>query len=299
MTRRSLALLASLLALLIIGGAWPPAPVAAQAPAAGAVPAFEVASIRRNTSGTGMVSMNMAPGGRMNFVNVAVRQLIVRAYEVQPFQVIGGPDWLTNERYDIIAKAEGDASPAQLNLMLQQLLADRFKLVVRRETRELPVYYLVQARDDGRLGPALKPAAVECGPQGRGRPGGPPAAAPGAGAGRGGPGAGCQMMIAAGRLQAGGQPMSQFASVLANQVGRPIIDKTGLTGGFDIELSWMPEGRGNPVGPLPNGVQLPAIDPDAPSLFTAVQEQLGLKLEAGRGPVEVLVIDNVQPPTAD
>ena len=140
---------------------------------------FEVASIRRNTSGEPFINIGMAPGGRLNFTNVPLRQLIIRAYGVQPFQIIGGPDWLTSDRFDVVAKApEGNATPAQLNVMLQSLLADRFKLVVRRETRELAVYYLTKAREDGKLGAALKPAAVDCA-AGRGRPGGPP---PGAGA---------------------------------------------------------------------------------------------------------------------
>ena len=107
-------------------------------------------------------------------------------------------------------------------------------------------------------------------------------------------------MNAPGRLIFAGQPLSQFATMVANQVGRPVVDKTGLTGGYDFELSFMPEGRGAPIGPLPPGApELPPIDPNAPSLFTAVQEQLGLKLESARGPVEVIVIDSVQPPVED
>ena len=109
------------------------------------------------------------------------------------------------------------------------------------------------------------------------------------------------MMMAPGRIIVGGQPIANIGTGLANQVGRPVIDKTGLTGNYDFELSFMPEGRGGgPVGPLPPGVpDLPAIDPNAPSLFTALQEQLGLKLESGRGPVEVVVIDSAQQPTED
>jgi uncharacterized protein (TIGR03435 family) len=113
---------------------------------------------------------------------------------------------------------------------------------------------------------------------------------------------GCNSMITPGRLQMGGQPLSSLAVMLSNQVARPVIDKTGLTGAYDIELSFMPEGagRGGPVGPPPPG--MPAIqppDPDAPSLFTAIQEQLGLKLESERGPVEVIVIDSIEQPTED
>jgi uncharacterized protein (TIGR03435 family) len=273
-------------------------------PAAQEPPSFEVASVRRNTSGTGMMTVGIAPGGRLNMTNVPVRNLIVRAYGVQPYQIVGGPDWIGADRFDIVAKAaSADATPEQINAMIRSLLADRFKLVARRDTRELPLYYLVRAREDGRLGPELKPAEVDCGAAGRGRGGpqpGPGGPVPGPRAGGPG-GGGCRLMIAPGRLQMGGQPIAAAASTLANQVGRPIVDKTGLEGNYDLTLSWMPEaGRGAPAGPLPPGApELPPIDPDAPSLFTAVQEQLGLKLESARGPVEVIVIESIQPPLED
>lgn len=280
--------------------------VALGAGAAAQTPSFEVASVRRNTSNDGGIRLQMQPGGRLTFTNAPVRLLITRAYDVQPFQVIGGPDWLTTDRYDVTAKApEGDVTPAQLNEMLQSLLADRFKLVLRRETRELPVYFLVRAREDGRLGDAMKPAAVDCSAA-RGRPGGPPPAADAPRAGGPGPAGpavavgNCRVMIAPGRFTVAGQRLSAFATGIANQLGRPVIDKTGLTGAYDFELTFMPEGRGAPIGPLPPGApDIPAPDPDAPSIFTAVQEQLGLKLEAGRGPVEVLVIDSVERPIED
>jgi len=299
--RRPLLALVPLLALLLPGGR-----ITAQAPASDAAPTtFDVASIKRNNSGTGMISMGMRPGGRVDFVNVTLQNLILRAYQVQPFQIIGGPDWIRSDRFDVIASAGAEVPPAQLNVMLQALLADRFKLAVHTETRESDVFHLVKARDDGRLGPELKPAAVECGPAGRGRgpqPGpqaGPPP--PGRGpvqAGRGG-GPGCQMMMTPGRFQAAGQPMAMLANTLANFAGRPVVDRTGLTGGYDFVVSFMPEGRGAPIGPLPPGIELPPIDPNAPSLFTALQEQLGLKLESARGPMDVIVIDNVEPPTED
>ena len=108
------------------------------------------------------------------------------------------------------------------------------------------------------------------------------------------------MMITPGRLTAGGQPLTALATLLSPQVGRIVVDRTGLTGAYDFTLAWRPDGPGAPIGPRPPGApELPAIDPDAPSLFTAIQEQLGLKLEAERGPVDVLVIDSVQLPTED
>jgi uncharacterized protein (TIGR03435 family) len=281
-------------------------------------PSFEVASVKRNTSGEGFVTMGLAPG-RPTFVNVPVRQLIVRAYGVQPFQVQGGPSWITSDRFDITAKAADDtATPAQMNLMLQSLLGSRFKLKVHRETRQSDVYRLVKARPDGKLGDALKPAAVDCSAMGRGRPGGPGGPGPGAGGtvavpapparaggpapGPGGGPGGCMMMMTPGRLQAGGQPIAIFANTLANQLGRPVIDATGLTGPYDLTLSYMPDsgGRGLPPGGLPPGApDLPPIDPNAPALPTALQEQLGLKLETAKGPVEMIVIDSIEAPAED
>lgn len=265
-------------------------------------PSFEVASVKRNNSADPGIRRGMQPGG-MTFTNHTARQLIIAAYGLQPFQVLGGPDWLNDDRFDVTARAEGAPPPEQMNLMLRSLLAARFKLVAHTEQRDLPNYTLVRARDDGQPGPGLKPAAVDCGPTGRGRGGPPPAPAAGGRAG-GGPGApgGCGAMIAPGRIIAGGQPLSLLTTILSNQVGRPVIDKTGLTGSYDLELSFLPDGgrAGGPVGPPPPGAPpLPPIDPDAPSLFTALQEQLGLKLESGRGPVDVLVIDSVEPPTED
>lgn len=295
---------------------------AAPAPAGAQPLRFEVTSVKRNTSGEGFTTVSMAPA-RPTFINMAVRQLIVRAYGVQPFQVLGGPSWLTGDRFDITAKAADEgATPAQMNLMLQSLLTDRFKLRVHRETRQSDVYRLVRARPDGKLGEGLKPAAVDCSAMsGRGQPGGPgpgpgglataqvPVPAPGAGPraggpqpGPGGPLSGCMMMMTPGRLQLGGQPLSQFANVLGNQLGRPVLDETGLTGAYDLALSYMPDsvGRGLPPGVAPPGApDLPPIDPNAPALPTALQEQLGLKLESTKGPVEVIVIDGIEPPTED
>jgi uncharacterized protein (TIGR03435 family) len=288
--------------LLVLGAALASVTLAAQS----AAPAFEVASIKRNKSGDGFMGMGMQPGGRLTMTNMPVRQLIVRAYGVQPYQVLGGPSWITSDRFDITAKAPGDASPQEMNAMLETLLADRFKLKVRKETRQSDVYRLVKARADGGLGEALKPAAVNC-DMARGRAGGPP---PGPGAGpaaargpaTGGPMMGpCQFLIAPGRFQVAGQSMAAFANSLGMQVGRPVLDETGLQGAYDFTLTFMPDaGRGMPAGPPPPGApELPPIDPNAPALPTALQEQLGLRLESGKGPVEMIVIDSIDQPTED
>lgn len=276
--------------------------LAAQTPSPEPLPGFE-ASIKRTQDTSGFMGMRMDPQGR-TVTGLPLRQLIVQAYGIQPNQIIGGPDWLTSDRWDIQLRADAPVNPQQMNLLVQKMMAERFKLVVHRETRELPIFELRLARADGQPGPSLKPAAVDCGPQGRGRPGGPPPAAgapgPGAAPGRGpAPLAGCRLMIAPGRAEASGQPLTALTNFLSNQLGRNVVDKTGLTGGFDYTLEWLPDqGRGGvPFNPPPGAPPLPPINPDAPSLPTALQEQLGLRLESTKGPVEVLVIDSVQQPT--
>ena len=172
-------------------------------------------------------------------------------------------------------------------VMVRALLADRFKLVVHTETREVPIYALVMARSDGRPGPQLRPAAVDCtAARGRGSP--PPAPTPPGGR------PACGMRTVPGRMMAGGYELPDVARNLSNFAGRMVVDKTGLTGTFDLDLAWTPDQI--PQGPLPPGA--PPIDPNGPSIFTALQEQLGLKLDSNRGPVEVLAI-HAERPTED
>lgn len=267
---------------------------------------FEVASIKPNKSGDGRVMLGFQPGGRFVATNIALRMLITQAYRIQPFQLINAPDWAASERYDINAK--GDVAPEQMRdampQLMQSLLADRFGLVAHRETREMPIYALVKARDDGRLGPQLKPTTVDCEALRPGRgagPGGPPPPpqAPPTGTvalGRGGPAGmmGCGTRIGPGTINATGATIAGIIAPLSQMTGRVVVDKTGLTGRHDIELTWTPE-QGTGAGP-----DAPSLAPGAAaSLFTAIQEQLGLKLESQRGPVEVVVVDKVSPPTPD
>lgn len=303
--------------LLLLAGGLVTVSLAAEqgppAPAAAPPARFEVASIKRNTSGNTFISFDVQPD-RLSLINIPVRQLIVRAHQVQPYQISGGPSWIASDRFDVVAKAETVVTPAQMNVMLQTLLTERFKLAFHREERPGDVFRLVKARPDGKLGNGIKPATVECGGPGRGpRPG--PAAdpagraaapPPGRGAGPepgpGGPPGGCFFLMAPGRMQMAGQPMSALANTLAQQLGRPVRDDTGLAGAYDLTLTYMPDsaGRGMPIGPPPPGApELPPIDPDAPALTTAVQEQLGLRLEAGKGPMEMIVIDSIAQPTED
>jgi uncharacterized protein (TIGR03435 family) len=267
---------------------------AQQTPEPNPLISFEAASVKPNKSGDGNAMIRRQPGGRFNAVNVSVRFLITFAYQLQGYQLVGGPGWTVNDRFDIIGKMEGDSPPMppgsgpdQMMLALRSLLAERFKLVVRRETRELDIYALIMAKADGKPGPALKPSTIDCAAEMKGpRAGGPP------------PGPNepvrCGSRQSFGRIQFSGLPLSAFANGIAGQVGRMVIDRTGLSGVWDFELNFAPE---RPLdGP---GVEPPPVDPNLPTLFTAVQEQIGLKLDPTKGPVEVLVIDSIQQPAAD
>jgi len=254
----------------------------------GKPPAFEVASIKENVSVSDSASVRAQPGGRVSVSNNSLRNIIRNAYNVQNYQIIGGPDWINSVRWDIAAKAPDDAPPQQLLLMLRTLLADRFKLVIRNETREMPIYALTLARPDGRLGSQLRPSSADCAaifaaakakgetppPTTNGRPT-------------------CGTRTTRGSMTTTGVAMRDFARNLGPFTGRPVLDKTGLTGAYDLDLTWTPE----EAPPGPDGTAPPAPpSSDGVSLYTAVQEQLGLKLDAQRGPVDVLVIDSAQRP---
>jgi bla regulator protein blaR1 len=276
-----------------------------------------VASVKRNTTGGGLI--RIMPGN-ISVTGMPAGMLVRLAYGLQDFQMSGGPSWLFSDRFDIEAKVEGPLSqggPTFVQALFRQLLADRFNLRTHKETRELPIFALVLARPDGRLGANLTRSSDECvammtargrgrgGPDGRGGPppdgrGGPPLD------GRGGPAtlnfdgpAPCGgRMGGIGRLRAGGSTIEQFAAgLLSERAQRVVIDKTGLTGYYDIALNFTPTPNQLPQGPPPLGAPPPQIDPDGPSLFTALQEQLGLKLQDSRGPVEIVVIDSIDQPT--
>ena len=265
--------------------------------------AFDAATIKPNTSGEMRVSMRFLPGGSYEASNVTLRSMIQQAYRLAEFQVLGGPEWLATDRYDILAKSPAGSTQAGFLPRLQALLTERLALQTHRETREAAVYVLVRARDDGRLGPQLKPSSVDCGPATPGRDGQPPPTArpmmppamPPLGDVRP-----CSMMRNPGRLSGGGQTMAALATTLQNNTGRIVIDRTGLTGAFDFDLEFTPDpampGRG-PGGGLPGIPDNPRpVDQDTVSIFTALQEQLGLKLESTRAPVDVLIIDSAQKP---
>ena len=261
--------------------------------------AFEAASIRPNKSGDFSQFIRRQPGGRMTVTNMPLRQLITFAFQLQQQQLVGGPSWIANDRFDIVAKMEGDpapvapgAGPDPLMLAMRTLLTERFKLVTHKETRDLEVYALTVARTDGKLGAAIKPSTTDCEALMAGRRGGGPPPPP---PDPNGPVV-CGLRGSFGRIQMGGFLVSEFARSLQGLAGRLVLDRTGLKGPYDLELSFAQD---RPNGPLPPGVEVPPADPNAPNVFTALQEQLGLKLESTKAPIEVLVIDSIEQPTPD
>ncbi len=195
--------------------------------------------------------------GMFTAKNCTVKALIVLAYDLRDFQLSGGPGWLDSDRFDIDAKPGGSAEHTKA--MVRALLADRFQLAVHRETRTLPVYELTVAKN----GPRLKTSAD-----------GEPMGITG----------GESTGTSHGSFQA--VDLKTLAGYLSNQVDRIVIDKTGLQGTYDFSLNW-----------VKNEAQAGSITSDAPSIFTAVQEQLGLRLQSEKGPVEVLVVDKAEKPT--
>jgi uncharacterized protein (TIGR03435 family) len=262
--------------------------VSGQAPEP-ALPAY-VATVKQNASGSGTSFTRRLPGGTFVASNIALRDFIAFAYSLQPFQVEGAPAWTGEVRYDITIKAEENVGPVaigptRIGLALgRAVLAERFAFRARRETRERPVFALVRVRPDGPLGARLRQSTTDCAALAReaGKAGAPwpPRSADGRLL--------CGIQQQGSTLVAGGYPMSEFQRYLTNQAQRVVIDRTGLAGVWDFELTFTPP-----------DVAAAAVDVDTPTLFTALQEQLGLRLEAARGPSEVLVVERIDRPTPD
>jgi uncharacterized protein (TIGR03435 family) len=238
----------------------------------------------------------MMPGGQFES-NLPIGLLLRQALQKPDYQMVGAPGWVNTERYSIRAKQPAGVPIAAMPVMLLNLLKDRFQLATHLDTREQPIFHLVLARSDGRLGPDLKPTPAECQAaiaerQAAMKSGAPPSFNPNdqCGSGRNSPGL----------ISGSGRSIAQLVPMLADLTGRPVIDKTGLTGVYDYTLKFAYEGRMPGVmGPLGTQGPAPPVDPDAPSLSAALQEQLGLKLEGARGPVEIVVIDKFEKPTLD
>ena len=244
-----------------------------------------------------MVRLKFSPNG-FDGTNVTLQVLVKDAYGVEDNQISGGPSWFNSDRYDINAKMDSGTADALHKLnedqgrlerqqMLQALLGDRFKLTVRHETKELSVYALIAAKSGPKLHEAKPGDTYPNGIKGLdgvavGRPG--------------------FMLRGRGWITGQGLPMTALAELLTKQLGRPVVDKTGLTGIYDFKLQWTPDESQSAMfkGAEP-GPQTPAStsspDSSGPSVFTAIQEQLGLRLESQKGLVEALVIDHVEKPS--
>jgi len=239
---------------------------------------FEVVTVKANKSGDDRSQM-ADPPGRSTATNVPLEELIEFAWQVQSFQVDGGPGWIKSDRFDIVAKtgsleAPTPGQPTALQMMLRSLLADRFGVIVHSEEKERPIFALTFVAPDRRLGPGFRPDSANCETLRKTR-------APG--------GATCGWRNTQGRLSIVGQPIAIFVQLLSVLLRRTVVDRTGLAGSYDVDLTYT----------LDQAIQQPPADTNAPSLFTAVQEQLGLKLESTTGRVPVLVIDQAKKPTPD
>ena len=274
---------------------------------AGAVPAqaptpstFEVASVKVNKLGGRQVNLNLEPNGRFTATNVTLEVLVRFAYgesgePLQPNRLsvkeawVGGVDYVQSDHFDVVAKTDAGTSREQVFLMLRTLLTERFKVSVHHEVRDLPIYALVVARKDGRLGPRLRRSDVDCT-----RSDDKPATAPAAGTFAAEPCKGLRNIP--GKATGRAVTLDTVARLMSGWVydHRPVDNRTGLTGNFDLDLDWTPD------QPLPaDAPVLPPVDPDSPSLFTALQEQLGLQLEPAKRGIHMLVVDHAEHPSAD
>jgi uncharacterized protein (TIGR03435 family) len=245
-------------------------------------PAFEVASIKPSGDSRAPVGADVQPSGRFAVTNTTLLSLIRDFFELERHEVVTGerlPSWVSSERWDIVAKGPPLTDvAAQIPIyrrMMQKLLNDRFKLVTQLEMRDTPTYALVVARADRRLGPQLRPSSADCAAMA--------AAFKATGARQGPDSPVCGVKPIKGQFRGAGVLLSDLARALP--VSRPVMDATGLTGAFDFELKWTPDDAAGAT--------------DGVSLFTAIQEQLGLRLEPRQTPMNVLVIDSAERPSPD
>jgi uncharacterized protein (TIGR03435 family) len=260
-----------------------PLVVVAQSPAASRA-AFDAASIKRNVSGGASMQVRTPPG-QFIMTNGPVMTLLGIAHNIRDFDRIDAPDWVREERYDVTARAVGAPTEKDVAQMVRTLLEDRFKLAAHLEQRERPAYALRHARDDRRPGPNLRRLDADCAALGDAASQGKAPVRPQLPEGI----ALCGVQRTDGTIVSGGLSMPMFVQLLTGQAGRVVVDQTGLDGYYAFTLSYAPS-------PAAGADNTPG---DRPSLFTALQEQLGLKLEAQRLPIEVLVIDRIERPTDD
>jgi len=237
--------------------------------------AFDVASIKPNTSGSSRGGGRLSPGGRVTFVNESLRAIIHDAYGLD---VIGGPAWIDTDRWDLAATAASAQDDPSTRLMLQKLLADRFKLVARVEQREQSVYALVFSRRDRQLGPRISASSTNCPITGNS----------------------CGTQSRPGQITGIAAELRDITRALSGAVERKVLDQTALTGRFDVSLQWTPDAGSVSAAALKSADRAAAsTGVEGGSIFTAIQEQLGLKLESTKAPVDVLVIAHAEKPTPD
>jgi uncharacterized protein (TIGR03435 family) len=244
------------------------------------IPAFDVASIHQHKELSNSMMMRWTPDGSFRGVNIALNNLFSSAYDIKMDLISGAPGWVENPHFDIEAKVAPEDVEAvkkltqdQRRTMLRSLLEDRFHLKAHVETKTLPVYELVVAKG----GSKLTPAASDLPPLPDAKPDDPPKT-------RG------RMMIGSGEFEGTDIPIDSFVRNLAYIVSRTVIDKTGLTGKYDMKLKWTPEDQAM-------SADANSSSDASPSIFTVIEEQLGLKLVSSKGPVDTLVIDHVEMPT--
>jgi uncharacterized protein (TIGR03435 family) len=216
-------------------------------------PAFEVASVRPSAPDGERPNIQRDPAGGITLTNVDLQTLVSMAYNIQPFQLAGGPPWLRSRRFDVVAKAPAATDNSRTWVMLQALLADRFQLVVHKETPELPVFELVVARGGLKMQPAHRPPSP----------------------------ADDFIQTSPGKMKAMMVTMQGLSMTLSGVLGHRVIDRTGVDGRYDFQLSFAPDDTNAS---------------DRPSIYSALQEQLGLHLQRSEGKVEVTVIDRVELP---
>ena len=246
-------------------------------------PTFEVVSIKRVTDIRNQHSIGEQPGGRFVISGVTIAAVINRAYPSDTSELIGAPGWVGADFYDLTAQAGRDVPREQMDLMLRAMLAERFKLAVHYELHEGPVYALVLARADGKLGPDIKRSDLDCDAILAARRAGSKEPSPATS--NGAPACGTRMFgeDAGLKVLLGARPLSALATLIRGGAERAVVDKTGLNGNYDITLNYTLATDPPPGNP--------------PNIFTALQEQLGLKLEPDRAPLKILVIDRIERPT--
>jgi len=259
--------------------------VTAEQPAAGqsaAGPSFDVVSVKPTQPGTRGTSWGLRPGGRWAMTNRSIGTLIREAYPSPVNELANAPEWVTTDPYDVDGRAGGEVTRDEIRQMLRALLEERFQLSAHYETREVPVYALVVAADDGRPGDGLVRSSIDCDAVNAARLAGWPPEGPGPANGAPACGWTGTWETKGPEIHAGGIPLSRLSEMLGQPDGRVIVDRTGLEGFFEFTLRYTDQ---------------PAVTDDVPSLFTALDEQLGLKLVPDRAPLPVLVVDHIDRPT--